>query len=145
MMKKYEVPITILLSIVSLAAALALVFGWKPSWAQASPGVVKISAMSLLDEYDKNSWAAGQKYKDVTLVVTGRVASIDNRGFRMLLGSHQEFRILKAGMAQRVSAADFPPGEDHVFPTNRRATLVCKSGGYSYGYPILKGCVEVDE
>lgn len=149
--KTLKIAAECLLVVISFLSAIALVFGWTPATLgqEVTPSVVKISAMDLLDEYETDgAWEVREKYKEKVMVVTGRVASIDNGGRRMFLGSHSEFRIVFARLTR--PDPSFPPGESHIFPGDsqwprkvRTVTLVCKSGGYASTFPLLNDCVEV--
>ncbi len=104
----------------------------------APPDEIKVDAVRLWRDYQANEVAADRHYKGKSLLVSGKVASIDKGpfgGIYVMLRSPNEFMNVHAKMdsSQEGQASSLTKGQ--------AISLRCQATGMTIGSPTLDDCV----
>lgn len=98
---------------------------------------VSVGAVDLFKDYNANEIAADEKYKGKTLIVSGKIRSIDKSigdAMYLSIATSNQFQSIQAHLveSQKSKAATLKKGED--------VTVECVGDGMLIGSPMLREC-----
>lgn len=109
-----------------------------PTEPAAEPDLYKVSPYELLEKYEANEVKADREFHGKTLVVTGRIASIDKDFTDAVVIKFETGQMFTPVMAELVRGQE---DEAAALVKGQRVTVQCSRARFIVGYPNLDECL----
>jgi len=106
-----------------------------PAEISEAQSTIEVTAYQLFNDYNANEVAADTTYKNKTLLVTGKIESINKDVFDKIYVSLETGELFSTVDARGLSVE-----ETQGLGKGQSITVICQGNGFLIGSPQLKNC-----